>query len=839
MDRLYRAGTAYTGLVDLGDAPPKAHRGSWRGRKVSAQQRLDDAEKGPVKGAVEELEQRLQERFGDYIPTEVMGSIAPDTNLTQRTVSILESRAQNLLNRVQRSNKQQLKIWIKDESSGGLVAEQFELITGYHWSAVSQHERRLMIDQVRTVLAQTDIMLTREIASDLTHDYLQHHQSLFTRYSPETTAILQEFTGLEPPILSGHLPVWAKTEQESHDGELSDNDMQLVNNFYALSNQAIAIVTSSSLEDSLAMSVQKQIKAVNQLSINLAQCSHQIRKYAIDLPSGLREAMVNDLGSQLEAVNAYKRQLEVNEAGNPFRLEKWQELKRIELGAAHQFIADELGDLETAEQIRPLSRAESNKKQKMNVVFTEIEALTGELLAGSDNANSLINGVLNKHKPIKSAELYQQRVVDLLTRAGIKKSVAVARMNDYRAHILTFYGWTPIEKEMVVQIDRKGYNCKSIITPACCLRLDLEEREEGQYDVFSTQYGGAGRPSTARTESEHAVNLNETKLMVNGEEQFRGLRSATLTAYGIKNTEERKKASLNRARELIVAAVRVQLDRNDDLKQAALDGEVIPVNLFSASLLTPDLMRHITHIHEDEYAMQEEQVRALREVSQEIKESGGVEITESNGKQRKITVNLNLITCNFGVNKLSLGSLPRRILGAWQAAEDENAKALDDLFGSTRAGEKMDGWVRVYLDDEHVEEEDKLLVIELVEQIRHIYTTESYKQEGEDAYGMVERLQLLAYKIGAIPHMNCKSGKDRTGEADAAIKRFATQVAITGVVPDPDLPATREEQVLAQQFINGTGNLELQQKNLNIPGFKNTTGKKQLGQPVYSMTHRS
>ena len=221
-----------------------------------------------------------------------------------------------------------------------------------------------------------------------------------------------------------------------------------------------------------------------------------------------------------------------------------------------------------------------------------------------------------------------------------------------------------------------------------------------------------------------------------------------------------------------------------------------------------------------------------------VQDEGSVVLTESNGNQCEVEVDLDLITCNFGVNNVSLDPIQRRLLGAWGATETKNIKGLQALIGSTGPGEAIGGWVGEYLDENELTEEEQLVIIELVEQVRQMYTSESYKREGQDAYDMVERLQYLAYIIKTIPHFNCKSGKDRTGEADAAIKRFATQVMVSGYVPDPDLPMSREEQILVQQFTLGTGNIELQQQNLNKPGYKTKVGKAVLGKHVYQMTHK-
>ena len=831
----------YIALTDRDSHMENVSRQSWRGRKVSVQEMEDQATSGPTDTNGAGLKDRLNKRYGHYIQERVAGSIAPETELSQRDVKALEGQAISLLNNVQADNKKHLKQWIKDGSSSGLVARQFEHIAGYQWDTVSKHEQQLMVDGVKTVLAQAQVELDRTTAENLASEYLRHHLSHFSRHCSRTSEFLLEHTDLEPPILSGHLQDWANYQKT----ELTENDRKLVSNFHILTNKSLAILASSSLEDSTVVGVQDQIESVNQLSMKLMQCSNEIYRYREHLPTQLCRAMELDLNQQLIRVNEYKRLLEVNAAGDPRRLEQRQKMRLTELQAAQQVFQNKIAALDELSKTKTLSSKQNKKLEKWQAANDKLSGHINEVRAGKP-ARSPVTGKmfalnLKSRGGEQKASDYRKEVIKFLRQHGIGKSEAGKKLGHYREELLKKTGFEPIKKAMVVQINGETFDCVSEITPAAYLTIDVEDRpdsKKGDYDVFPVQYKKQGIPSSSRKESTHAVNLNETRLEVEGEKCFRGLRSATLSAFGIKDKEQRMKANRNRARELVVAAVRMQIDRDDDSKDDVLHHSVIPVKLFSTSLLSPDFFRHYTHFHDDELTMQQEQVQALQEVIAEIMEDkeGTVIITESNGDHREVQVDLELITCNFGVNEVSLNPVRRRLMGAWGAAGAENAQALHDLLGSVEPGDKIDGWVGDFLED--CVEEERQVVIELVEQIRSLYVTEAYKKEEDDAYKMIERLQLLAYKIGAVPHFNCKSGKDRTGEADAAIKRFATQVAVNGFVPDPGLPMNREEQILAQQFVYNTGNIELQQNNLNLPGYKTKTGKAQLGEVVFKMTHK-
>lgn len=57
-----------------------------------------------------------------------------------------------------------------------------------------------------------------------------------------------------------------------------------------------------------------------------------------------------------------------------------------------------------------------------------------------------------------------------------------------------------------------------------------------------------------------------------------------------------------------------------------------------------------------------------------------------------------------------------------------------------------------------------------------MFNSKMHHPEGTDAYKFISRLLMLADFIEAVPHFNCKSGKDRTGEADASVKALACEI---------------------------------------------------------------
>jgi hypothetical protein len=103
------------------------------------------------------------------------------------------------------------------------------------------------------------------------------------------------------------------------------------------------------------------------------------------------------------------------------------------------------------------------------------------------------------------------------------------------------------------------------------------------------------------------------------------------------------------------------------------------------------------------------------------------------------------------------------------------------------------------------------------------------------------RLAVLAYHLGDTPVWNCKSGKDRTGELDAEAKFLAWQIDAYGKVPEPDHKRTPEEQMQLFQMIANSGNLEMQQLNTGLLGYKLErvdSLQAQFGSPEAGAWHR-
>ena len=104
--------------------------------------------------------------------------------------------------------------------------------------------------------------------------------------------------------------------------------------------------------------------------------------------------------------------------------------------------------------------------------------------------------------------------------------------------------------------------------------------------------------------------------------------------------------------------------------------------------------------------------------------------------------------------------------------------------------------------------------------VKTIWENKDYRRGGGDPYKMVSRLALVSHLMGETPLFNCKSGKDRTGQLDAEVKFLATVAdEQDGRIPSADrnMDVWRSAR---SDFTLNTGNLEMQQLNTGLPGYK-------------------
>ncbi|QEA13176.1 inositol phosphate phosphatase SopB [Comamonas flocculans] len=308
----------------------------------------------------------------------------------------------------------------------------------------------------------------------------------------------------------------------------------------------------------------------------------------------------------------------------------------------------------------------------------------------------------------------------------------------------------------------------------------------------------------------------------------------------------RRQANLNRARETVLATVLT----DPALMQRALAGEKVPVDILSISLLTPDNVRPlIKGAHENERRMVQDQVQAWKDVS-------GVqsfEVLDEEGRPRQITLRVNPVACNYGVNAGGVGSASW-LVGGWDNVAGLNGEALGKLLGEdvqTIAQGGMPGGLvgsrMRELEQQVLDKRAELASAErsgdgerarrlraqlapielrlsqardLAQQIAQIQQDGSYRVAGSEPYKMPTRLAVLAEMFGLKVMFNCKSGKDRTGELDAEIKHFKLQMQLGGRVPHYERVRSPEEIAQFHEVVTHSGNFEMQRLNTGYAGYK-------------------
>jgi phosphatidylinositol-4,5-bisphosphate 4-phosphatase len=283
---------------------------------------------------------------------------------------------------------------------------------------------------------------------------------------------------------------------------------------------------------------------------------------------------------------------------------------------------------------------------------------------------------------------------------------------------------------------------------------------------------------------------------------FSGIRHGVLSPIGVKNPQDRHIGAVNRAKEVVSAA----LFSKPALLKRALSGEVVPLRLVSTSLLTP------TGLFGKENIMLRDQIQAWQTLNQ----SGSpltLDIKDARGNLRQVKIAFEVAPFNFGVNELSL----KFGLGN-KTSDSYNLPALQQLLGKDlKPGSEPGGWVGEYLSKNPDNAER---VKELSQQIKNIWKNKSHHSDKGEPYKLAQRVTMLASEINSVPCWNCKSGKDRTGMLDVEIKREVISLHQGNPLSKPGRPLDQIGKFLLRKLLLNSGNLEVQAQNTGLAGNK-------------------
>ena len=448
-------------------------------------------------------------------------------------------------------------------------------------------------------------------------------------------------------------------------------------------------------------------------------------------------------------------------------------------------------------------------------VLTDVTMENPELLAAAKPLMLEINReMLEKGKLSGSGEASKELVSELKKLPGAlqkriasvlpdvdKKEVKKLFQQAFRS-LLDKAPWEVVSRDVQLYDDKLGQTTvTSRMTPARLIGLGDTLAKDSVNGVNS-----------ADSSSRHIVNLWKTE-------------ASHVKPDGIKTDEQaRSAANLNRVKEMITAA----LNMKPELREKALAGENVELPILSVSLLSPNF------IFPGEKSMVSNQMAAFAAVNNRP-------ITVSIDG-REVTVKPKFIAFNYGVEKFAKSFF----FGTDSNSNVYNEPAMRELLGEPKtwhtkargdAGSRFGGLVGSWL-EKHAGTPDAVKVRHLAEQIAQLQESGRYRTRLVDPYALPARLLLIAHLIGLMPAFNCKSGKDRTGQLDVAVKTLAYQMnkvpveklldasvgearrVIDLYVTDPMKKATALQLHEMNRFVVNSGNLEIQRINTGFAGSK-------------------
>lgn len=228
----------------------------------------------------------------------------------------------------------------------------------------------------------------------------------------------------------------------------------------------------------------------------------------------------------------------------------------------------------------------------------------------------------------------------------------------------------------------------------------------------------------------------------------------------------------------------------------------------------------LSQFDEEETAMQTRQFEMLDKVTDQPRQITYKDPKDPSGAEKKIWVKPKITAFNFGVEWGDRGNIgEKKLPSAWRAKNEASLNALEDKAGK---------WI-----NNNSGHNDVFIVMELKNQIKMLRTAGKLYSNSDDYYDVAARVILLSHKLGMIPKIHCKSGKDRTSRAIEAAKALAIEIQNspkttayykehqieTGHVPAP-IPATREQNTFRKKVGFNSGNQGIQELNTDFRGNK-------------------
>ncbi|MCW7554006.1 tyrosine-protein phosphatase [Endozoicomonas gorgoniicola] len=528
---------------------------------------------------------------------------------------------------------------------------------------------------------------------------------------------------------------------------------------------------------------------------------------------------------RLQLSSPHEDELNANSTHNHKELFK---LQSLQFQAAKALVADELAVAVKAGN-DPLKNRLAEVGLRLDEQFLQLERtvqLSGDRPVSKDEVKV-------------AKDLYPQLLKDALVEAGVEPSRINTRFQEACAEQLNNREWKVIHKSF--EHDGRIFSSKQ--TPASQIEVNGEQQK-------LLDYQGSKGVSCADTKNlKHATNLLRTDFQIGDHNEFTGIRHGVVDPYGVKGGDDAKalkaQGARKKAEEILIAALSTKPELFQQALKAAETGKDIPT-LFttSTSLLTTGVGSG------KEAKMQKTQNEAFKYFTAPGNQPVEIELAGPDGTSRKVRVNLRQSQFNIPVNWGGVGPLSS-VFGGRRNQARMNQQAITDLVGNSKHSGEIGGMAAHWLGQ--YEEKQKLLaykltaeenrakpdaalikaikqessqlakdrktVQDLSRQIKDIYRKGRHHHEHKDAYKLAARVALLTHKLGGVPLINCKSGKDRTGMLDAEIKFLTARIAENGAVPEPG-PLAQGEKTLFREILLKSGNHEVQEMNVGVRGYK-------------------
>ncbi len=456
-------------------------------------------------------------------------------------------------------------------------------------------------------------------------------------------------------------------------------------------------------------------------------------------------------------------------------------------------------------------------------------------------------------KEMKEAKSsHPERLQKVLTDGGVDKKTVKTMFREAYVHQLNSREWKPIRKAF----SHNGKAMTSSQTPAAKMALP-EKLQDKVSSLFPEPYNGQGVCCVDNKNVAHATNLYRSSFSVGEGLSYTGIRHGIADPYGVKgNPELQAQGAKVKAQEILLAALG---SKPEVLEQALLaadgTGEPPVLNTTSVSLVTTGLGSG------KEKKMQQMQNQAFEHFTDPKKQPVTLTVLDANGHPREVKLVIKQSRFNIPVNWGGVGGASL-VTGGRRLQKSMNDKAIAELVGKPGSGRGPGGAAMEHLakteqeirsarqsalqadtagnsveERQHLKRAEALCVhrqtvLELTNQIQDIYKKGKHHHHHHDAYKLAARVSALTHLIDGVPLCNCKSGKDRTGMLDAEIKFLLARIdPATGAVPEPGPIQTQEDRKLFHTILQESGNLEVQEQNVGVRGYK-TEGVKSIDERV-------